>query len=352
MGDGIVVVGSLNVDYVSTLPRLPLPGETISGPVDGFEMNFGGKGGNACCMAALLHPVRSSVSMVACSGRDAHGDEYQASLESMGVNTMHIKRDPKVNTGVATIFVGKADGENMIGLNAGANALLTVADVQSAGLADVWAGAGTLLCQNEIPPEVTLAALAHAKSLGVTAVFNPAPFTDGLEQHLRQSDVVIVNETELVQLGAMTPYAGDAATLLAAPSDDGEEAGCTPMTMPKVFEHFGVGTAIVTCGSHGLRLFRRGCAPVSCSAIQFGEAVDSTGAGDAFCGAFAALKTCHPKVDLARVVLAAGMVASISVTKAGAQKSYPSWEDVQRFCALQPEVATAFSAMMQDREHD
>ena len=341
-----MVVGSLNLDYVSTLPRLPLPGETISGPVDGFEVNFGGKGGNACCMAALLHPVRSGVSMVACSGCDVHGDEYQASLNSVGVNTTHIKRDPTVNTGVATIFVGKADGENMIGLNAGANALLTVADVQSAGLADVWAGVGTLLCQNEIPPEVTLAALAHAKSLGVTAVFNPAPFSDGLEQHLRQSDVVIVNETELVQLGAMTPYAGDAATVLATLSDDGD--GCN---MPKVFEHFGVGTAIVTRGSHGLLLFRRGCAPVSCSATQFGETVDSTGAGDAFCGAFAALKTCHPTVDLARVVLAAGMVASMSVIKAGAQKSYPSREDVQRFCALQPEVAAAFS-MMQDPAHD
>jgi len=365
--NGIVVVGSLNVDYVANLYSLPGPGETVKGPEDGFAVNFGGKGGNSACMAALFHRHEGAVSMIGRVGEDGQGQAYVKSLAAKGVNVSHVIVD-ETNTGTATIFVG-GDGENMIGINAGANANLSPDDLKED--LPVWNTAKIMLLQNEIPIETTLAALKLADAKGIISIFNPAPFTDDVAECLRWADFVIVNEHEVKLLRQMSDNV--LREKVPGPSSPAREgAGKKPraLNFKSSLSHdttsgeldvaplrwWGIQKCIITRGDKGCIVWDEssggGCFSTIDDVVHFGSPVDTTGAGDAFVGAFATSLCCYSGVnkhhsdinlsvmlDAARI---AGDVASATVIKHGAQKSYPTHDDLEKLIVPQPKALGRF----------
>ena len=187
----IAVVGSLNLDLVVRVPRLPGPGETVSG--DDVFRNPGGKGANQAVAAARLG---RRVAMVGCVGDDEAGRELLASLEADGVDRSRVRVVDDVPTGTAFITVGE-DGENQIVVSPGANARLTPDDVAAAGTA--LAAAAVTLLQLEVPLETVAAA---ARTAGGKVVLNPAPVRALPSALLGEVDVLVPNRVELAQLTA------------------------------------------------------------------------------------------------------------------------------------------------------
>ena len=192
----IGVVGSSNVDLVTYVERMPVWGETISAPR--FEMNMGGKGANQAVAAAKLG---ASVVLVSKVGNDSLGEGVLRNLESVGVDTTHIRRIAGQSTGTATILVN-VKGENLILIVKGANGDLTPADVEAAG--DDLKACNLILLQLEVPLDTVYAALAVGKRHGVKTALNPAPAVRGLDmEYLRLASFLTPNETELAILTGM-----------------------------------------------------------------------------------------------------------------------------------------------------
>ena len=168
----VCVVGACNMDLVSFVPRLPRMGETLHG--SRFHMGFGGKGANQAVMAARLG---ADVSMIAELGQDIFGRDTLENFESVGIDTTHVHFTDEASTGVAPIAVDP-DGENSIIIVMGANDLLTEEEIEAAR-AEI-AAADVLVCQLEIPVEISLKALRVAREEGVATVFNPAPAREDL----------------------------------------------------------------------------------------------------------------------------------------------------------------------------
>ena len=163
----VCVVGASNMDLISYVPRLPKIGETLHGSK--FAMGFGGKGANQAVMAAKLGGV---VAMITKLGNDSFGKDTMANFKAMGVDTTGITFTDEAFSGVAPIAVDP-EGNNSIIVVSGANNLLTKDDLESAR--DVIKTSKILVCQLEIYPEVTLAALKIAKQEGLLTILNPAP---------------------------------------------------------------------------------------------------------------------------------------------------------------------------------
>jgi ribokinase len=289
----IGVVGSSNVDVVTYVERMPVWGETIAAPR--FEMNFGGKGANQAAAAAKLGAEVVMVSKVGC---DALGDNVLANFRALGVDTGHVGRVENQSTGTATILVNAA-GENFILIVKGANGDLTPADVEAAH--DDLAACDLILLQLEIPIETVYAALEFGRRRGVKTLLNPAPAVATLDRDkVRLASFVAPNETELAIL-----------TGLPVGEDEVETAARRLLAD-------GVETAIVTLGARGALVASpegvRRVPPVRV------EAVDTTGAGDAFVGAFARYFAAGIGLDAA--LDRATRYAADSVTKRGAQKSF------------------------------
>jgi ribokinase len=290
----IAVVGSLNLDLVVRVPRLPGPGETVSG--DDVFSNPGGKGANQAVAAARLG---RQVAMVGCVGDDQAGRDLLASLKADGVDTAHVRVVDDVPSGQAFITVSE-DGENQIVVSPGANARLTVEDVRAAEGA-LRAAAVTLL-QLEIPLEAVAAA---ARTAGGTVVLNPAPVRALPEELLAAVDVLVPNRVELAQLAA----APVPATV--------EEAAALADRLP-------AGAVVVTLGGDGALVVGRGHAR-HIPAVPV-RPVDTTAAGDAFCGGLAdALAAGAALEDAARW---AARVAAAACTRPGAQASLPTPAEV------------------------
>ena len=204
-GPAIAVVGSLNLDLVVRVPRLPGPGETVSG--DDVFRNPGGKGANQAVAAARLG---RGVAMVGCVGDDEAGRELLASLEADGVDRSRVRVVDGVPSGTAFITVGE-DGENQIVVSPGANARVTPDDVAAAG--PVLAAAAVTLLQLEVPLEAVAAAARSARG---TVVLNPAPVRALPADLLSEVDVLVPNRVELAQLAAgPAPTTVEAAAELA-----------------------------------------------------------------------------------------------------------------------------------------
>jgi ribokinase len=282
----IAVVGSINLDLVVGVERHPAPGETVVGG-DRRELP-GGKGANQAVAAARLG---AEVAMVGRVGADAQGTRLRDHLAGEGIDVEHVAVDDEAPTGMALIAVD-ATGENTIVVSPGANARVDLGDVQGAG--DVLAAAAVTLLQHEVPAAAVDAAIGAA---GGTVVLNPAP----ARALTRQVDVLVPNRGELARL---TGRSGEPAELarsvvLAA-------------------------AVVVTLGSEGV-LVVEGDRTERIEAPRV-DAVDSTGAGDAFCGALA-----QALAEGAELVEAAGWavrVAAVSVTRVGAQGGLPRREDV------------------------
>lgn len=291
----VVVVGSLNMDLVARVARMPLPGETLAGQA--FAQVPGGKGGNQAVAAARLG---ATVTMIGRVGEDANGATLRAGLEREGIDCRALASTPSAPTGVALIFVDD-DGRNSIVIVAGSNGELTPDDI--ARHEAVLARADVVVCQLESPPETVMAALAAAHRLGKTVILNPAPATGPLPpQWLPLIDYLIPNEVE-------------AAALTGLPIGSPQDAAAAAQALLGQ----GVRNVLITLGSAGV-LAAFGGDPVHVPAPRV-AAVDTTAAGDTFIGAFAAQLAQGASTDAA--LRFAQRAAAISVTRAGAQPSIP-----------------------------
>jgi ribokinase len=300
----IVVVGSLNMDLVVKLAKIPKPGETLLGGV--FNTYPGGKGANQAVAASRLG---GHVSMIGCVGDDSFGRELVENLSKEEVNTTHVLIHPNVSTGVALIQVDD-QAQNSIAVASGANFRLSSEYVekslQAIDLIDV------VVMPLETPIETIYAAARIANQRGAKVILNPAPAQALQPNLLKMVDYLIPNEHEI-------------STLTDIPiktANDTHKAA-------KILLSKGVKNLIVTLGSKGSMIFDdKSSDNVNIPAFKV-QAVDTTAAGDCFIGAFAVGLSIEKSVNDAAAF--ANAAASISVTRVGAQPSLPTRDEVIQF---------------------
>lgn len=289
-------------DMIAYCKRAPGPGETIVG--DRMALGFGGKGANQAVMSRYLG---AEVNMVTCLGDDANGSSYRKHFEKLGIGTAHTHTAQGMASGCAPIWV-EADGQNRIIIIPGANHVLTPQQAVAA-VEDVVKPSSVVVGQFEIPQPVTAAAFAAAKQRGATTVLNPAPAESLSAELLASSDWLIPNESEFALLATGKPSD-------APPTDDQIIAFAA-----------GVGSTrlLVTLGAQGVALVdASGKAVQRLPAPPTSNAIDTTGAGDAFVGAFCfGLASGLAEPDAVRLGMAC---ASDSVTREGTQTSFPTME--------------------------
>lgn len=312
MAHRVFVVGSYNQDHAWTCTRLPQPGETLSGRYHGGP---GGKGFNQAVAAARSG---ASTCFIAALGEDAAASTAFELAARFGID-MRVQRVSDAPTGTAAILVDEA-GRNQIVVAPGANALLTCEWVEAA-LADLGAG-DVLLAQLEVAPDAVQAALALARARGARTLLNPAPADvapgfggTGL------ADILTPNETEFVALLAGSGPL-PAADAVAGLDDDSLQALCRRLPAPIVVVTLGAAGCFVSLAgnSDAPRAWR-----VAPERVQ---AVDTTGAGDAFNGALAAALAGTGGCGIAEAVRAASRYAALSTERAGAALAMPSIEEV------------------------
>lgn len=287
-GGRVVVVGSVNLDLVHRVPRLPRPGETVLGST--LERISGGKGGNQAHAAAAVASEPGRVAFVGAVGSDDAGRQLRADLEAVGVDVAGLV-EVDAPSGVALIAVDDA-GENTIVVVPGANAAWgpELLDRLDLGPGDI------VVAQLEIPIAVTAEAARRARAAGARVVLNAAPSHPEAASLLGDVDVLVVNEGEARDTLGLDDPRDDAALAAAALA-----AGCA---------------VVVTLGADGARLAEPG-RPVQAVPAPRVAAIDTVGAGDAFVGGLAAaLSGGHELVDAVRRGTAAG---ALTATVAGAR---------------------------------
>lgn len=291
----VIVVGSVNMDLVFTgLASFPLPGQTVSG--GDFRVLPGGKGANQASAAARLG---ANVTLVAAVGTDDLGDQAMADLAGFGVGLDHVRRVDG-STGVAAVMIDDS-GENSIIVVPAANAHLAASDAQA--IADTVDGPAIVLACLEIPVDTVSEWSRIAAQKGWTFVLNPAPApAEPLPADLlSRTSIITPNETELAILGSVE-------SLHAA----------------------GVGTVVVTQGGEGVTLYREGVDPSHQAAFP-ATPVDTTGAGDAFNGAFVtALAEGRELPEALRFAAAAG---ALSTRRVGARDALATRDEVDGLLA-------------------
>lgn len=302
MSKPIVVVGSLNMDFVVQIEKLPQPGETLKGW--GFRTLPGGKGANQACAVGRLGGRGAMIGRV---GDDVFGHQLQDSLRLAGVDTRGVLATPGEATGVALIFV-QAGGQNMIVIASGANGKLAPGDLGP--LED--AKGGLLLLQIESPIETVEAAAARGRKAGMTVILDPAPARPLGDALLKNIDLLTPNESEaLILLGCPA----GAVSLAEAPE------------LARALRARGPKAVILKLGDKGAWL-DDGSTALHFPARQV-KAIDATAAGDTFNGALAvALAEGRPMDD---AIAFANAAAAISVTRLGAQASIPCRDEVDAF---------------------
>ncbi len=291
----IFLLGSLNCDLTIRAPYMPEKGETLKG--SDFLITAGGKGANQAYACAALN---GNVKMAGAVGKDAFGDMLLNSLQSVGVDTSCIRRVEE-NTGTAIITV--IDGDNRIILSEGANGVVGKADV-SALFSDAKEG-DIFVTQLENPFPIVLYALKTAKEKGLFTVFNPAPAYVGAEEAVAYSDLILPNQKELKLLTG---------------KDDVLE-GCN------ILLQCGAKAVIVTLGEKGSFLCTKD-GDQAIPPVNVGEAVDTTGAGDTFCGGLC-VKLAEGE-NLEASALFASLCSGIAVTRRGSQIAVPKREEVEK----------------------
>ena len=288
----ITVVGSISTDQVLKLPRLPQAGETLTG---GEVRTFGGgKGANQAVAAARLG---GSVNMIGKVGADSYGEDRHRDLRYAGVDVSGVSEDPDAPSGVALILVAD-DGENMIALAPGANANLTAADV-AAG----WhSGIRVCLAVLEVPVSAVEEAFRLARAEGAETVLNAAPQTALSASTMDLVDHLIVNAIEARTMTGVDVH--DRASAFEAANTLRQMVRCS---------------AIVTLGAGGAVLHAATATHVPAFEI---ETIDTTAAGDAFCGAFGLARARGQGLDDA--TLHASAAGALAATRAGAQPSLPT----------------------------
>jgi ribokinase len=294
-------MGSANVDFTVALPRLPVPGETVTGGT--LLVNHGGKGANQAVAARRLG---AEVRLIACLGDDASGRAIRDALGAEGIDVTGVASTSEALTGTALIVVD-AEGRNQIAVAPGANRCLDVEMARRHVAAVAWAD--IVLCQLETPLPTVSWVLLEARRRGVTTILNPAPVPEG------RLDV-------WPTVDYLTPNAGEAARLSGLAVTDHASATAAG----RALRARGVDTVIVTLGAEGALLV--GAADVAHVPGVPVTAVDTTAAGDAFNGALAVALA--ERLSLDQALRFANAAAALACTRRGAQPSLPSRADVLR----------------------
>jgi ribokinase len=294
MPASIIVVGSVNVDVTVRVQRLPVAGETVPG--SDAALHLGGKGVNQAVAAARLG---GRTHLIARIGADTFGTMAGAALQQEMIDLSHLQIVPGAATGVALITVAQ-DGQNMITLSPGANALLSPADVEAAS--DLFVKGAALLLQNEVPAAASLHAARMMRERDGLVIVDPAPAAGFDPAIFAWADIITPNETEAAALSGIAIHSSSDAMVAA-----------------RWFVAQGAASAIIKWGANG-----------AVYAGRFGEghmpaptvsAVDTVAAGDCFNGALAV--ALGEGEAFARAVSFACRAASMSVTRVGASSSMP-----------------------------
>lgn len=296
----VVVVGSINMDLVTVCERAPEAGETIFGKE--FFQVPGGKGAN---QAVAIGKLGTHITMLGKIGNDSFGKDLIASMKESGVDTQYIECSTAA-TGIAKIIV-EGNGQNRILVVSGANM-----DVDREYIdrhLDVIKEADIVVAQLEVPMDTVEYAFKKAKEFGKTTILNPAPAAPLGDELIKNSDIIIPNETEL-------------STITHMPTQTQEEI---KSAAEKLFS-MGVKELIVTLGSQGSLHLNRDKAEFH-TAYKV-KAVDTTAAGDSFIGGLVR-KLDGDNIDEA--IEFATKVSAIAVTRMGAQSSIPTLDEVENF---------------------
>lgn len=298
----ITVVGSSNTDFSVKVDRLPKRGQTVLG--SDFMIAAGGKGANQAVQIAKLGV---QVAFVARIGRDYFGDKSIENFRSVGINTRYITRDREHPSGAAIIFVDKG-GSNQIAVAPGSNRFLSVGDIKRAS--NVIKRSEVLLLQLEVPLDAVKNAIEIAKKANAKIILNPAPFKKLDNALLSKVDFLVPNETEAEGLTGLKVKDINSAV----------RAG-------RILLKKGIKFVIITLGSLGCVLIDEdGAEHLPAPKVK---AVDTTAAGDSFCGALAV--AISEGKDLIKAARFANHCAAISVTRLGAQPSLPTRKEVIAF---------------------
>jgi ribokinase len=300
----IVVIGSSNTDMVIKADRLPVPGETIIGGK--FMMNPGGKGAN---QAVAIARMGGNISFITKIGNDLFGRQAVELYRSEGICTDFIFSDPDKPSGVALISVD-AVGENCILVAPGSNGTLSIADIEKARRE--IESADILLMQLEIPMETVEYAAAIAAERNILVVLNPAPGHVLSPKLLHSIDIITPNKTEAELLTGIKVTDWQSAREAA-----------------KRIADQGVKTVVITLGSRGA-LIREGDTCHEIPALKV-DAVDTTAAGDTFCGTLCV--AISEGVDVVEAVKLSCRASAITVTRMGAQASIPYKHELLRLKA-------------------
>ncbi len=302
----ITVLGSANVDLVIRTERLPNRGETLIG--DAFDIFTGGKGFNQATAAARLG---AKVTFIGRIGDDPFADILRSAIESEKIDSQYVKTDPDSGTGTATIVV-QPDGENSIIVVPRANMHITPADINEAE--NNIANANVLMLQLETPIDASIRAAEIAKANGTIVMLDPAPARQLPASLLSNVDILKPNRTE-------------ASVLLRRKVTTPETAIAAAKTLQTKIANDGLSAVVLTLGEQGLIL----CTPTQTfhvPAIKT-DVVDTTGAGDAFCGALATILANGNSLENSVTFAAAAGAAAVSVL--GATPSMPTHELLNQF---------------------
>ncbi|WP_407888186.1 ribokinase [Levilactobacillus sp. N40-8-2] len=295
----VLVIGSNMIDLMTYIKRMPVAGETVE--ADDFSMGFGGKGANQAVAAARLGSQVSFISMV---GNDSFGEQQLANFKAANIDVSGVGIGHK-SSGAAPIFVDPT-ADNRILIVKGANNELTPAVLDEH--LEMIQNTKLIVLQQEIPLETNYHAIDLANRHGVPVLLNPAPANKQLDmEHVRRVDFFSPNETEL-------------ATLTGLPTESMDEISRAAQRLVDM----GVKNVLVTIGSRGV-LWVSATTSRLIDAVKV-AAVDTTGAGDSFIGAFAHYYAQGETVP--KALQHANEYAAITVTRRGTQKSYPTAKEV------------------------
>lgn len=303
----IVVVGSYVVDLTARTPHMPKPGETVLGGP--FKMGPGGKGGNQAVAAARLG---AEVTMITKVGKDLFGTNAIDNFQKEGIDSAYVYQVENESTGAALITVDNS-GENMIVVSLGACGTITEEEVLQAE--QDFQEADIILLQLETSMEAIRTTINLANSLSKTVILNPAPYQAISDELLKKVNYITPNETE--------------ASLLTGVEVVDEE---TARKAAEILVKKGIDTVIITLGKKGCYLLSDGDHEGQLISGFNVDAVDTTGAGDAFNGGFANFLA--EGKSLEEACRLANAVAALSVTKDGTAPAMPKLEELKKMVTL------------------
>ena len=301
----VIVVGSINMDITARTDKLPDTGETVA--ARSVEYLPGGKGLNQAVAAAK---IGTTVVLAGCLGSDSFADELASFIRRHKIDVSCLRRSEK-NSGIALITADER-GQNTIVVAPGSNADVCPEDIKKLPVSP----GDVVVCQFEIPPAAVAAAFAKARRYGARTILNPSPVCPIPDEIFRNTDILIVNETELAFLSRENVDENTPAEKIA----DAAEKLKTDAEQ----------TVIVTLGSRGALV--AGSKDMLFVDSYKVPAVDTVGAGDCFAGVFAA-KLAEGK-DVGESVKTAARAAAVCVTRKGAAPAMPDAGELEHFCSV------------------